>query len=105
MQRDARTIMATTACMGDYSCCQVGKSRIISITPRAQQPYSSLGRAWQRLRRIALHRIPLSVSNARQLLACNVTLAYGDNRVHAMGGYSCCQVGKSRIFGTATVNS
>ena len=93
--------------MGGYSCYQAGciDSRPTHTTPLAEQPCTSFGRTWQRLRRIALHRIPLSVSNARQLLACNVTLAYGDNRVHAMGGYSCCQVGKSRIFGTATVNS
>ena len=40
---------ASTACTGGYSCWQGGWSRITPTTTRAEQPATSIGRAWQHL--------------------------------------------------------
>ena len=42
---------ASIACMAGYSCCQAGCSRITPTTTCAEQPSSSIGRAWQHLSR------------------------------------------------------
>ena len=42
---------ASIACTGGYSCWQGGCSRITPTTTRAEQPATSIGRAWQHLPR------------------------------------------------------
>ena len=73
---------AFTACTGGFNCWHAGCSRITPTTTRAEQPSSSIGRAWQHLPRACAPPCTASCYERRWKHAWNAPRARRVCRVH-----------------------